>query len=231
MNYRNNVVIPRIRTAIALIALIGLAGVASAQETRVRLGLQTGMQTSLLRYTVVPYTGEFQAAIDEGAVHGLSFCLDFDPVWSVLVDFEWKHNQWNERRGEDPRIEIDMAKRTTLAVPVLLLYRPPIPAIPLYLAIGAALTVVPDNRARFSLSYTGFTERDGWQTYTSSMDQSWGGINAVAEAGFDVAIGSSFSLLLAARYQQPFSDIVAGDRLKGELLSIWRLRAALYIGI
>ena len=211
--------------------LFCLSGVSFAQEARIRLGVQTGVQSSVLRYAIVPYAGEFQSLIDEGAVSGLSFCLDLDPAWSVLLDAEWGSAEWLELRGEDPRVELEMERRSTITMPLLLRYRPPGAGIPLYVACGAALTFVPDNKDRFRLSYTGFTERDGWQTSTSRIDQKWGGVNIIAEAGLDVALSSSFSLLLAARYQQPLSGIVASERLNAELLSVWRLRAGLYIAL
>jgi hypothetical protein len=231
MNCRNNKSCRHSSATLVLLLLLCLSGISFAQESRIRLGVQTGVQSSLLRYTVVPYAGEFQSLIDEGAVSGLSFCLDLDQAWSVLVDVEWNTAQWMELRGEDPRVELEMEKRTTLALPLLLRYRTPIVGIPLYVACGAALTVVPDNKDRFRLSYTGFTERDGWQTSTARIDQKWGGLNAIAEAGVDVALGSSFSLLLSARYQQPLSGSVSSERLEAEFLSIWRLRAGLYVAL
>ncbi len=232
MNYRTDI-LPRMAgiAGLLMLALLCCIEPAAAQKGRIRLGFQTGAQTSVLRYAVAPYTGSFQSTIDEGGVYGISASMDVNTDLTLMLDVEWKNDGWSEVRGEDPLISVEMAKRTTLLFPLLLRYRPSFLPVPLYVAAGAAMTLIPDNEGRFMLTYEGFSERDGWRSYSFTYDQAGMSLLAVAEAGLDVDLGASFSMLLSARYQAHMKDIVDSERFSAQSLSVWRLRAALYLSL
>jgi hypothetical protein len=231
MNYRSEY-IRRSATAACIATLLVLCTeTGAAQGAQLRVGVQSGMQSSVLRYTVQPFSGTYQSTIDEGSVHGLSIGYDASSEWSLMLEIEWKSFGWSIKRGDDPLITLEMAERSTMQIPLLLRYKPSILPIPLYLAAGAMLAIPNNGRDRHLLSYRGFSEREGWTSYEFRFDQIGTSLHALAESGLDLELSSSLSLLLAARYQLGTEDIVDSQRLRMQTLSVWRLRAALYIAL
>lgn len=231
MNYRSEYL--GRAAVIALIALLPMLCAESmqAQDTRLRLGMQTGMQSSILRYSVMPFSGTFQSTVDEGSVHGLSATYDVTTHWSLMLEVEWHSFGWSVKRGDDPLITLEMAERGSVHIPVLFRYKSATLSMPFYIALGAVFTIPGNSSERVTLSYKGFSEREAWTSYEFRFDTHTSSLHPIAEAGVDVDLGASLSLLLAARYQAGTEDLVASQRLGVQSLSVWRLRAALYIAL
>jgi hypothetical protein len=227
MNYRSKH-IRRSATAVFIATLLVLcAETGSAQDSRLRLGVQSGMQSSVLRYSIQPFSGTYQSTVDEGAVHGVSIGYDLSKEWSVMLELEWKSFDWSVKRGDDPLVTLEMAERRTVLVPLLLRYKPTFLPIPFYVAAGATLAI-PNSSEQHLLSYRGFSEREGWTSYEFRFDQSGSSLRALAEVGVDLELSSLLSLLLATRYHVGTEELVDSQRLRMQSLSVWRLRAALY---
>ncbi|MCZ7557616.1 MAG: hypothetical protein M5R41_14555 [Bacteroidia bacterium] len=189
------------------------------------------MQSSILRYSVMPFSGTFQSTVDEGSVHGLSATYDVTTHWSLMLEVEWHSFGWSVKRGDDPLITLEMAERGSVHIPVLFRYKSATLSMPFYIALGAVFTIPGNSSERVTLSYKGFSEREAWTSYEFRFDTHTSSLHPIAEAGVDVDLGASLSLLLAARYQAGTEDLVASQRLGVQSLSVWRLRAALYIAL
>jgi hypothetical protein len=217
---------------LSLLFLLAIVSpVTRAQDMTLRAGIHAGMQSSILRYSLPPYTGQFQATMDEGLIPAISVLLDIDDRWSLQLDVEWKTDALTELRGEDPKIRMDLQRRSTILLPLMLRYRASSSSIPLFAAAGAALSITPDAEKRVALEYTGFTEREGWHTFTTSVDQHALQINAIVETGLDLRLTTALSFILAVRYQHPFTDFIDTERMRATTLSVWRIRAGLYIAL
>jgi hypothetical protein len=214
-----------------LLLLANVSPMTQAQDMTLRAGIHAGMQSSILRYSLPPYTGNFQATMDEGLLPAISALLDIDDRWSLQLDVEWKSDGLTELRGEDPKIRMNLARRTTVLLPLMLRYRVPSASVPLFASAGAALSITPDAGKRMTVEYTGFTEREGWHTFSTALDQNAVQFNAVVESGLDLQLTSALSFILAVRYQHPFTDLVDTERMRAGTLSIWRIRAGLYIAL
>lgn len=225
--------------SLALCALLPLAQVhaqdeARAQDdadgrqsaSRTRIGLSAGVQNSVHRFSIVPFSGEFQTMVDNGAVYGLMLAYDFGTRWSVMVEVNALHHGWEATYGDDPRVTLQVQERSMLDIPLLLRAETPLGRIPLYLAGGISLRSQKEEQLRYVVTYTGFTERDGWSTSRRYFDHPVLEFAGVAELGMDFDLSPEWSLLLSARWQHPLGAQVDEKVFDLRTLAEWRLRMA-----
>jgi len=230
MNYRveaSNT--SRATVFVAFITLLTAMSVPmSAQEGSVRAGLNAGMQSSIMRYSMYPFVGEFQSTVDEGAVVGVVFVFDMNRNWGIQFEATWNNANFSVQRGEDPRTALSMENRTLLEFPVLLRFDPGFEVIPVYIAAGPVLTVVSNPERRFAATWFGFTEREGWRSWSRVYDDDMTSLRLAAEVGVDATSGCC-SFLASARFQHPLSRAVHDDFLSVRFLSIWRLQMTVLV--
>jgi hypothetical protein len=202
----------------------GAGGHESASRTRI--GVSAGVQNSVHRFSIVPFSGEFQTMVDNGAVYGLVLAYDFGTRWSVMVEVHALHHGWEATYGDDPRVTLQAQERSMLDIPLLLRAETPFGRIPLYLAAGISLRSQKDEQLRYVVTYTGFTERDGWSTSRRYFDHPVLEFAGVAEVGMDFDVTRDWSLLLSARWQHPFGAQVDEQTFDMRTLAEWRLRMA-----
>lgn len=218
-----------------MLLLLAVSSIAVAQQTEeppaVRIGIHSGMQTSLLRYNVFPYAGDFQETVERSVVTGITLALPIDEVFRLQVDIGLWSQSWSSVHDGDPKIGIERNDRSLLEFPVLLHYRFLSLPVPLYFAVGPAISLVTDSKKSYTVSYTGFTERDGWRTTSHSFDEETLHLGVVGEAGVEVSLSNQLSLQMAVRLTQPLGKTVDEEGFTLRELSLWRARLGLLIRI
>ena len=192
-----------------------------------RIGLHSGVQTSVLRYTVFPYNGEFQSTVEQGVVSGVTLNMPISRVLGLQVDAGLWSQSWSAVHSGDPRVMVDRGRRSMVELPVLLMYRPKIFEIPFYVGAGPVLSLLTDEKKGFTISYTGFTEREGWQTSRKDFNEETLHVAVAAEAGVDVPLSRNISLQLGVRATQPLAKTIDENSFVLRELSIWRVRLGL----
>lgn len=215
-----------------ILALLLLAAPAMAQRTDssasvLRIGPHAGVQTSVLRYTVDPYTGEFQSTVEQGTVYGLSLALPVSASFRLQVDLGWWTHTWSVRHDGDPAVEIDRGDRTVVEFPMLLTYFPRVLPVPVYIAAGPAFSLLADGSRTFTVSRTGFTERDGWKTSSRDYEEETLHMSIAGEAGVEAPLDDRILLQMAVRITQPLGRTVDETTFTLRELSAWRFRLGL----
>jgi hypothetical protein len=192
-----------------------------------RIGLHGGVQTSVLRYTVFPYNGEFQSTVEQGVVSGITLDMPFSHSLGLQVDVGLWSQSWSAVHSGDPRVTVDRGRRSMVELPVLLMYRPESLPVPFYLGAGPVLSLLSDEKKGFTISYTGFTEREGWQTSRKDFDEESLHVSVAAEAGVDVPLSRDLSLQLGVRMAQPLGKTIDEQVFTLREFSVWRVRLGL----
>jgi len=192
-----------------------------------RIGLHAGVQTNLLRYQVYPYPGEFQAVTSESTVFGVSLQFPIDGDWSLLAEISRWKQAWATRQDGEPRIALLRSEHAIYEFPLLVVYRPPVPVIPLYVATGPLVMLSTDTENAFELTYTSFSERGGWQENRQSFDETALRLSVVGEIGLDLPLTRKLAMIISMRYFYPFARAVDEDILSIRDFSYWRIRAGL----
>ena len=200
---------------------------AEPADTRLRLGVHVGMQSRVLRYSVFPYSGEFQSTAEHGTVKGISVGIPLAHALRMQIDLAWWSHAWNVRQSGDPLVEIDRGTRAFIEFPVLLVYRPTTLPVPLYLAAGPALALLTGEKPAFTVSYTSFSERDGWTTSRREFVEDRLHFAVTAEAGIDAPLTDMLAVQLGVRYTQPLRNAIDEETLTLRELSVWRIRLGL----
>jgi hypothetical protein len=201
------------------------------EKPTMRIGIHSGVQTSLLRYNVYPYAGEFQASVERSVVSGISLGLPIDDAFRLQVDIGWWSQPWTASHDGDPKIGIIRNDRSLLEFPVLLQYRFRKLPIPLYFAAGPVISLVTDAEKSYTVSYTGFTERDGWRTSRRGFEEETLHMGIVGEAGVEVQFTALLSMQMAVRFMQPLGSTVDEEGFTLRELSIWRARLGLLFAL
>lgn len=192
-----------------------------------RIGLHSGVQTSVLRYTVFPYNGEFQSTVEQGVVSGLTLDMPISRTLGLQVDAGLWSQSWSAVHSGDPRVTVDRGRRSMVELPVLLMYRPQVLPVPFYLGAGPVLSLLSDEKKGFTISHTSFTERDGWQTSRKDYEEEILHVAVAAEAGVDVSMSRDLSFQLGVRVTQPLAKTIDEPAFTLRELSIWRVRLGL----
>ncbi|MBN1446566.1 MAG: hypothetical protein JXA28_01445 [Bacteroidetes bacterium] len=203
------------------------------QEARTRVGVHAGLQTNLQRYTVFPYTGEFQSLLRESVTIGLVLRHDFDEVWGVMLGGSMQRQDWSAIHDGDPRIEIVRQDRTFISIDVQLSLRPPLDFIPLYLALGPSILVSTDGveNRQYVVQYTAFTERNGRQTTARHYTEKALRIAATVDAGLDLPLTSCVSLVPSVRFLHPFGRLVDTEDFSLRDFSYWRMSLGILVDL
>lgn len=232
-----NRVVLSVRCTAVILAIL-LPSITDAQPARheeprsaMRIGLHSGVQTSLFRYSVFPYAGEFQSAVEQNIVTGITFSLPFNDALHLQVDIGWCSQPWSASHDGDPRIDIERESRSLVEIPALLQYRPRSLPVPLYLAVGPVVSLLTDGEKSYTVRYTGFTEQGGWKSSARPIDEETLHFGIAGEAGLDLPLGAPFSVQMAVRLTQPLGKTVDEQTLSLRELSIWRARLGLLIAL
>lgn len=201
--------------------------VTERDETRIQLGLHGGMQSSVLRYSVFPYSGEFQSMAEHGAVKGISLGLPLASDVRLQVDAAWWSHAWTVQHRGDPLVDVERASRSMIEFPVLLVYRPAMLPVPLYLAAGPVLSLLTGEKPAFTVSYTGFIERDGWTTTRREFVEERLQFAIAVEAGIEAPLGDALSAQLGVRYTRPLRNAIEEEAFSVRELNVWRIRLGL----
>lgn len=196
-------------------------------DSRIRLGLHGGMQSGVLRYSVFPYSGEFQSMAEHGAVKGISLGLPLADDLRLHVDAGWWSHTWAARHDGDPQVAIDRGSRSFVEFPVLLMYHPGVLPIPLYLAAGPVISFLTGENPAFTVSYTSFVERDGWTTTRRAFVEERVHFAMAVESGIEAPLSDALFLQLGVRYSQPLANTIETTTLSLRELSVWRIRLGL----
>jgi hypothetical protein len=202
-----------------------------APEAQMQIGLHSGVQTSVLRYSVFPYTGEFQSTVEQGVVYGVSLGLPISATFRFQVDVGLWSQSWTAMHSGDPSIGIDRGTRSAVEFPLLLQYRPGTLPVPVYLSAGPVVSLLRDGKKSYTVSYTGFTEKEGWRTSTRDFDEETLRIGIAGEAGLDAPLGETLSLQMAVRLMHPLGKAVDTSTLALRELSVWRFRLGVLLSI
>jgi hypothetical protein len=211
-------------SASALYAQGSDGGTATEYMPRTRIGLHGGLQTSLFRYSVFPYEGEFQATVEQSTVAGVTIGLPFDASFQLQVDIAWWKQPWSVFHDGDPKIEIERNSRSLIELPVMLQYRFIALPVPLYLAAGPVVSLVTDSEKEYVISYTGFTEREGWRTTRIRHEEETLHFGLVGEVGIEVPLGAQLSMQTAVRLTHPLGKTLNSPEFTLTELSVWRAR-------
>ncbi|MBR9975244.1 MAG: hypothetical protein KFF77_06655 [Bacteroidetes bacterium] len=219
------------------VLLFLLFAVANGQEKpgdvlpTLRLGPHAGVQTSVLRYTVVPYTGEFQSTVEQGAVYGVSLAFPLGTAFRLQVDVAWWKHEWAARHDGDPAVEISRGNRSSVEFPMLLQFHLQNLPVPLYFGVGPVVSLLADEGRKFTVRHTGFTEKDGWRTSSRDYEEEILHIAVAGEAGVEAPLSTGLSLQMAVRLTQPMGRTLdeAGFALRE--LSVWRFRIGLLFSL
>jgi len=147
------------------------------------------------------------------------------------VDVGWWSQPWSSFHDGDPRIDIERNGRSLVEFPVLLHYRFRSLPVPLYLALGPAVSLLTDAEKSYTVRYTGFTEQEGWTSSTRPVDEEVLHLGFAGEAGIDVPLGARFSVQMAVRLTHPLGKTVDEPTLTLRELSVWRARLGLLIAL
>jgi len=196
-----------------------------------RVGVQAGVQTNLIRYTVFPYRGEFQSATRESVVPGFLLQYRINEHFAIQAEVNSWAQDWNVSHDGDPRVQVDRQNRSVIEFPLLLQYRVPFVSVPVYISGGPMLTVGTDETLHTEVRYRNFTEKNGWQVTTKRFEERELRLGGVAEIGLDVPLSQVIALQPAMRFFQPFSNIVDDELLTVRDFSYWRARLAVLIAI
>jgi len=202
-------------------------------ERRVWIGVHAGLQTNIQRYTVFPYTGEFQDLVRESAVTGVSACYRIDDTWSLYGEVSWWTQQWSTFHDGEPRIEISRDDRAFIDIPLLIAARMPLDFIPLYVAAGPVLLFSPHSaeERQYHVTYANFSERSGWQKSARSYRDQAFRIAAAADVGLHMPLTPSVALRTNVRFMHPFGHAVDEEEFSLRDFSYWRMSMGLYIGL
>jgi hypothetical protein len=196
-----------------------------------RIGIHGGLQTSVFRYNVFPYTGDFQETAERSVVSGITFVLPIDHTFRLQVDIGVWSQPWSAFHDGDPKIRIERKTRSQIEFPVLLQYRFPSLPLPFHLAAGPAISLVTDAEKSYTVSYTGFTENEGWRTSGRRFKEETLHIAVVGEAGIEVPFSTQLSLQMAVRLTQPLGRAVDEQGFTMRELSVWRARLGLLLAL
>jgi hypothetical protein len=199
------------------------------EQSALRIGLHAGVETNLLRYQVYPYAGEFQAVTDESTAFGISLHFPVAGRWSLLAEITRARHTWAIHQDGDPQFSLRRVEHARFDIPFLLVYRPPVPLIPLYVAAGPQVMLTTKSENGFVLTYTRFSERGGWEENLQSFDNTALRLAAVGEIGLDLPLTAALSMQLAMRFSHPFAPAVDEDVLRIRDFSYWRLRTGLLL--
>lgn len=199
------------------------------EQSALRIGMHAGVETNLLRYQVYPYAGEFQAVTDESTAFGISLHFPVDGRWSLLAEITRARHTWAMQQDGDPQFSLRRVEHARYEIPFLLVYRPPVPVIPLYVAAGPQVMLATKNENGVVLTYTSFSERGGWKENLRSFDHTALRLAAVGEIGLDLPLTPALSMQLAMRFSHPFAPAVDEDVLRIRDFSYWRLRTGLLL--
>ena len=206
-------------------------GVAESEVPWLRIGVHAGLQTGVLRYSIVPYLGEYQAVTDACTVLGVDMQFRIDERWFLQAEITHRKDAWSLSQAGDPSIHIGRAAATDVDFPFLLSYRPPLPAVPPYVAAGPQIQLSSHNDDAYTVRYTRFTERNGWVENSRSFDHPPLRAALVAELGLELPLQSSVNLIMALRHTLPLSRPVEEDVFTLRDFSYWRFRTGLLIAL
>ncbi|MDT8324917.1 MAG: hypothetical protein RRA94_12455 [Bacteroidota bacterium] len=198
-------------------------------QPAMRIGVHAAVQTNLLRYQVYPYTGEYQAVTDESTAFGISLQFPVAGRWSLLAEITRVRQTWALRQDGEPRFALRRGEHATWDFPFLLVYRPPVPVIPLYVAAGPQVMLATKTDDAFELTYGSFSERGGWKENLQTFDQTALRLAAAAEIGLDLPLSRTLSMQLSMRFSHPFVRAVETELLSIRDFSYWRLRTGLLL--
>lgn len=208
----------------------GQEGVEGGVPT-LRVGPHAGVQTSVLRYTVVPYSGEFQSTVEQGAVYGLSLAFPLGEAFRLQVDVAWWQHEWSVLHDGDPAVAIGRGRRSSVEFPMLLHYHVPDFPVPLYFAAGPVVSLLADDGRNFTVSHTGFTEKEGWRTSSRDYEEETLHAAFAAEAGVEAPLSTTLSLQMAVRLTQPLGRTIDEPGFVLRELSSWRFRVGLLFSL
>jgi Outer membrane protein beta-barrel domain len=212
--------------AAALLLAIPTNGFAqmNSELPMLRIGVHSGVQTSLFRYNVFPFVGDYQETVEQSVVSGITLGLPINKSFRLQVDIGWWSQTWSSFHDGDPKIEIDRKTRSQLEFPILLHYRFKSIPVPFYIAAGPVVSLLTDSDKSYTVRYTGFTERDGWRTSSRDFEEETLHLAVVGEAGLEVPFTKEFSMQMAVRLTQPLGNAVDKSELSLRELSVWRVR-------
>ncbi len=190
----------------------------------VRIGVHAGVQTGLFRYSVFPYEGEFQGTVEQSTVAGISIGMPFDAAFQLQVDIAWWKQPWSAVQDGDPKIEITRTTRSLIELPAMLQYHFLRLPVPLYIAAGPVVSLVTDAEKEYAISYTAFTERDGWKTTHRGFKEEMLHFGIAGEVGVEVPLGDRLSMQTGVRLTQPLGKTVETQEFTLSELSVWRAR-------
>jgi hypothetical protein len=208
---------------------VALAPDGGARQSALRVGVHAGVETNLLRYQVWPYAGEFQAITDESTAFGISMQLPLEERWSLRAEITRVRHTWAIHQDGDPQFSLRRIEHARYELPLLLVYRPPVPVIPLYVAAGPEIMLATKTDGGFVLTYTSFSERGGWKENEQRFDHTALRLAAVGEIGLDLPLSRVLSMQLAMRFTHPFAPAVDEDALRIRDFSYWRLHTGLLL--
>lgn len=198
-------------------------------QQHLRAGVHVSVQTNLLRYRVQPYPGEFQATASQSMAVGVVLQFPIDEDWSLMAEVtRWKQS-WHTQRAGELRFALGRRLYEAYDFPLLVVYRPPVPVIPLYAALGPQVMLAGSTEDAYELRYFSFSEREGWKENRQSFDQTAMRLAAVAEVGLDLPFSSVLSFQLGMRFMHPFVRGVDETVLAVRDFSYWRIRSALLV--
>lgn len=220
----------------ALSLLLAAAGSVHGQQDEhsgsdMRIGLQAGVQTNLVRYTMFPYYGEFQSVTRRILVPGVVLQFRINERFSLQTEVNWWSQDWDVAHDGDPAVHVNRESRSVLEFPMLLQYRVPFPSIPVYLSAGPLVMIGTDDMLRTEVEYRSFTERGGWQVTRQRFDERELRLGGVLEIGLDVPLSPAVGVQPALRFYQPFSRLIDEDRITVRDFSYWRAQIAVLISI
>lgn len=223
-------------TLVLLLCVAATANSLKAQEapeTRVWIGVHAGLQTNIQRYTVFPYTGEFQDLVRESTVTGLSACYRFDGTWSLCAEVSLWKQRWSTFHDGEPRIEIRREDRAFIDIPVLVTARLPLDFIPLYVAAGPVLLLSPSDadERQYHVTYANFSERSGWQRSTRSYRDEALRLAAAADIGLHIPLTPAVALRTSVRFMHPFGRAVDEMEFSLHDFSYWRFSMGMHIAL
>lgn len=217
-------------TLLAAMVFSAAAQEAPSQETpALRFGVHAAVQTNLLRYQVYPYAGEYQAVTDQSTAFGVSLQFPIDRHWSLQAEITRARQTWAVRQDGDPRFALRRGEHTTWDFPLLLVFRPPVPVIPLYVAAGPQVMLSTDAENAFALTYTSFSERGGWKENRQTFDATALRLAAAAEIGLDLPLSETLAMQFSMRLSHPLVRAAEEDLLSVKDFSYWRLRTGLLL--
>jgi len=231
---------PTFTVALILIAvLVGCISDTHAQDRLredatsppMRLGFTAGVQTNLLRYSVFPFEGEFQIVTGESAVFGVSMHFPIDENWSLQAEITMWEQAWSTRQDREPSFAVERNVHAVIDFPLLVVYRLPVPIIPLYMAAGPQVMIANNAKDAFVVRYRGFSERSGWQENAQSFDQTALRLAGAAEIGLDLPLPGDFSVQVSMRMLFPFLRAVDEDVLSVKDFSYWRFGTRVLLAI